>query len=79
MSSTRRSIIEPFKIKVIEPLPLRTVAEREQIPAAGWNLSATRRRPLRLPHRPGTTAMIRQGRHDDRRRELRGSRSFTVR
>jgi tryptophanase len=39
MSSTRRSIIEPFKIKVVEPLPLRTVAEREQIlAAAGWNL-----------------------------------------
>jgi tryptophanase len=28
---SRRSIIEPFKIKVVEPLPLRTVAERERI------------------------------------------------
>jgi len=36
---TRRSIIEPFKIKVVEPLPLRTVAEREEIlDAAGYNL-----------------------------------------
>ncbi len=35
----RRSIIEPFKIKVVEPLPRRTVAEREQVlVAAGWNL-----------------------------------------
>ena len=35
----RRSIIEPFKIKVVEPLPMRTVAERERIlEAAGWNL-----------------------------------------
>jgi tryptophanase len=35
----RRSIIEPFKIKVVEPLPMRTVAEREQIlEAAGRNL-----------------------------------------
>jgi tryptophanase len=38
---SRRSIIEPFKIKVVEPLPLRTVAEREQILAdAGYNLFA---------------------------------------
>lgn len=36
---TRRSIIEPFKIKVVEPLPIRTVAEREAIlAAAGRNL-----------------------------------------
>jgi tryptophanase len=35
----RRSIIEPFKIKVVEPLPLRTVAERERILVdVGWNL-----------------------------------------
>ncbi|MBL0218536.1 MAG: tryptophanase [Myxococcales bacterium] len=35
----RRSIIEPFKIKVVEPLPMRTVAERERILAeVGWNL-----------------------------------------
>ncbi|HEU0035955.1 MAG TPA: tryptophanase [Kofleriaceae bacterium] len=34
-----RSIIEPFKIKVVEPLPLRTVDERERIlAAAGYNL-----------------------------------------
>jgi tyrosine phenol-lyase len=38
---SRRSIIEPFKIKVVEPLPLRTVAERERILAdAGYNLFA---------------------------------------
>lgn len=35
----RRSIIEPFKIKVVEPLPRRTVSERERILAdVGWNL-----------------------------------------
>lgn len=35
----RRSIIEPFKIKVVEPLPRRTVAERERILVdVGWNL-----------------------------------------
>jgi tryptophanase len=34
-----RSIIEPFKIKVVEPLPRRSVAEREQIlAAASYNL-----------------------------------------
>lgn len=38
---SRRSIIEPFKIKVVEPLPLRTVAARERILAeAGYNLFA---------------------------------------
>jgi tryptophanase len=38
-TNRRRSIIEPFKIKVVEPLPLRTVAERERILAeVGWNL-----------------------------------------
>ena len=36
-----RTIIEPFKIKVVEPLPRRTVAEREVILAeAGYNLFA---------------------------------------
>ena len=35
----RRSIIEPFKIKVVEPLPLRTVEARERLlDAAGRNL-----------------------------------------
>lgn len=34
-----RTIIEPFKIKVVEPLPLRTRAERVAAArAAGWNL-----------------------------------------
>jgi tryptophanase len=34
-----RSIIEPFKIKVVEPLPRRTVADRERILAdVGYNL-----------------------------------------
>jgi tryptophanase len=34
-----RTIIEPFKIKVVEPLPMRTPAEREQLLAkAGYNL-----------------------------------------
>ncbi len=40
-SVRRRSIVEPFKIKVVEPLPMRTVAEREAIlEAAGRNLFA---------------------------------------
>lgn len=34
-----RTIIEPFKIKVVEPLPLRSVEDRERIlAAAGYNL-----------------------------------------
>jgi len=34
-----RTIIEPFKIKVVEPLPMRTVEERERILAeVGYNL-----------------------------------------
>jgi tryptophanase len=38
-SVTRRSIVEPFKIKVVEPLPIRTAAEREAIlETAGRNL-----------------------------------------
>lgn len=38
-----RTIIEPFKIKVVEPLPMRTVAERERILAdAGYNLFGIR-------------------------------------
>src|SRR5690606_27578869 len=38
-----RTIIEPFKIKVVEPLPLRTVAQRERILAdAGYNLFGVR-------------------------------------
>ncbi|HEY5945723.1 MAG TPA: tryptophanase [Kofleriaceae bacterium] len=36
-----RTIIEPFKIKVVEPLPRRTVEQRERILAdAGYNLFA---------------------------------------
>lgn len=36
-----RTIIEPFKIKVVEPLPRRTVEERERVLAdAGYNLFA---------------------------------------
>ena len=35
----RRTIIEPFKVKVVEPLPIRTVEQREKIlEAAGRNL-----------------------------------------
>jgi tryptophanase len=56
----RRSIIEPFKIKVVEPLPQRTVAEREQIlAAAGWNLFAVRAADVTFDFLTdsGTTAM----------------------
>ena len=38
-----RTIIEPFKIKVVEPLPLRTVEERERIlEDVGYNLFGLR-------------------------------------
>jgi tryptophanase len=56
----RRTVIEPFKIKVVEPLPQPTRGEREAVIAeAGWNL-------FRVPARrvtfdfltdSGTTAM----------------------
>ncbi|OFZ55931.1 MAG: tyrosine phenol-lyase, partial [Bdellovibrionales bacterium RIFOXYC1_FULL_54_43] len=39
MKPTHRTIIEPFKIKVTEPLQIRTRTEREQVlRAAGYNL-----------------------------------------
>jgi tyrosine phenol-lyase len=56
----RRSIVEPFKIKVVEPLPMRTVAERERIlAAAGWNLFGVRAADVTfdLLTDSGTTAM----------------------
>lgn len=55
-----RSIIEPFKIKVVEPLPRRTVAERERIlAAAGYNLFGVRAEDVTfdLLTDSGTTAM----------------------
>ncbi len=57
---TRRSIIEPFKIKVVEPLPMRTVAERERIlEAAGRNLFAVHAQDVTFDFLTdsGTTAM----------------------
>jgi len=57
---TRRSIIEPFKIKVVEPLPMRTVAEREAILAAcGYNLFAVHAADVTFDFLTdsGTTAM----------------------
>jgi tyrosine phenol-lyase len=59
-SSRRRSIIEPFKIKVVEPLPLRSVAERERILAgAGYNLFGVRAADVTFDFLTdsGTTAM----------------------
>jgi tyrosine phenol-lyase len=56
----RRSIIEPFKIKVVEPLPQRTVAERERILAgAGYNLFAVHAADVTFDFLTdsGTTAM----------------------
>ena len=56
----RRSIIEPFKIKVVEPLPLRTVAERERILAeVGYNLFGVRAADVTFDFLTdsGTTAM----------------------
>jgi tryptophanase len=60
MSTTRRSIIEPFKIKVVEPLPLRTTAQREAILAeAGYNLFAVHAADVTFDFLTdsGTTAM----------------------
>ncbi len=56
----KRSIIEPFKIKVVEPLPLRTVAEREAVLAdAGHNLFGVRAADVTFDFLTdsGTTAM----------------------
>lgn len=59
-SRGRRSIIEPFKIKVVEPLPLRTVAQRERILAdVGFNLFGVRAEDVTFDFLTdsGTTAM----------------------
>ena len=59
-SCGRRSIIEPFKIKVVEPLPLRTVAQRERILAdVGFNLFGVRAEDVTFDFLTdsGTTAM----------------------
>jgi len=56
----RRSIIEPFKIKVVEPLPLRTADERARILAdAGYNLFGVRAADVTFDFLTdsGTTAM----------------------
>ncbi len=56
----RRSIIEPFKIKVVEPLPLRTIEEREAILASvGFNLFGIRAADVTFDFLTdsGTTAM----------------------
>ncbi|HEY6036780.1 MAG TPA: tryptophanase, partial [Kofleriaceae bacterium] len=58
--SARRSIIEPFKIKIVEPLPMRSVAEREALlERAGWNLFALRAADVTFDFLTdsGTTAM----------------------
>ncbi|HEX7703850.1 MAG TPA: beta-eliminating lyase-related protein, partial [Kofleriaceae bacterium] len=58
--NARRSIIEPFKIKVVEPLPIRTVAEREALLVrAGWNLFNLRAADVTFDFLTdsGTTAM----------------------
>lgn len=60
MQHRHRSVIEPFKIKVVEPLPLRTVAERERILSdAGWNLFAVHATDVTFDFLTdsGTTAM----------------------
>ncbi|MEZ4361947.1 MAG: tryptophanase [Kofleriaceae bacterium] len=56
----KRSIIEPFKIKVVEPLPQRTVAQRERVLAeAGYNLFGLRAADVTFDFLTdsGTTAM----------------------
>ena len=59
-SVARRSIIEPFKIKVVEPLPRSTAGERERILTdAGFNLFAIRAADVTFDFLTdsGTTAM----------------------
>ncbi|MCE9579554.1 MAG: tryptophanase [Deltaproteobacteria bacterium] len=56
----RQTIIEPFKIKVVEPLPQLTRAERaRELEAAGWNLFLVpaRRVTFDFLTDSGTTAM----------------------
>jgi tryptophanase len=55
-----RTVIEPFKVKVMEPLPFRTRAERTRILAeAGWNLFLVPAREVTFDFLTdsGTTAM----------------------
>jgi tryptophanase len=55
-----RTIIEPFKVKVMEPLAFRTRAERERVlAAAGWNLFLVPARDVTFDFLTdsGTTAM----------------------
>jgi len=55
-----RTVIEPFKVKVMEPLPFRTRAEREKVlAAAGWNLFLVPAREVTFDFLTdsGTTAM----------------------
>jgi tryptophanase len=57
---TRRTVIEPFKIKVVEPLPQPSRVEREAVLAeAGWNLFQVpaRRVTFDFLTDSGTTAM----------------------
>jgi tryptophanase len=56
----RRTVIEPFKIKVVEPLPQLTRAEREAVlTEAGWNLFRVLARKVTFDFLTdsGTTAM----------------------
>lgn len=55
-----RTVIEPFKVKVMEPLPFRTRAERERVlTEAGWNLFLVPAREVTFDFLTdsGTTAM----------------------
>jgi tryptophanase len=60
VSEHRQTIIEPFKIKVVEPLPMLTRAERaRELAEAGWNLFLVpaRRVTFDFLTDSGTTAM----------------------
>jgi tryptophanase len=60
VSTSRRAVIEPFKIKVVEPLPQPSRTEREAVLAeAGWNLFKVpaRRVTFDFLTDSGTTAM----------------------
>lgn len=57
---THRTVMEPFKVKVMEPLPFPTLAERERVLAgAGWNLFLVPARDVTFDFLTdsGTTAM----------------------
>ena len=76
-----RTIIEPFRIKSVEPIHWTTRAQREQLPPRRLLQplpAPRRRRPHRPPHRLRHRSHVHPpvGRHHGRRRELRRQPQF---